>query len=327
MIRQYTVSACGLLIIFIHLYCMGSAQSLWKPSYTEKAQKLISTVSKHSLQVMHFPFNDTMRAKWERLPGQRMGLKLKHFSEPQKIALHELLRACMSTQGYLTVTAVMFNEDIQQKFEPVLGRNEYWVELFGDPAPGNYWSWKLEGHHLSLNFTFKGDQMLSNSPFLMSTNPANSITDSARAGLIILYKEEEMGRALVNSFNEQQLKKGYNSRKKTNIVYSEQHKDSIVVPDEGIYYNELNPQQQGLVKEMVVEYFSNFNAGEIPAVNDFCNKNLRFFYVDSREKGKPHYYRLQNGSQLIEYENYDNHIHCFWRSANDFGKQSIPAKR
>jgi len=36
--------------------------------------------------------------------------------------------------------------------------------------------------------------MISNSPFLMSTNPANSITDSTRAGLIILYKEEEMGR-------------------------------------------------------------------------------------------------------------------------------------
>jgi hypothetical protein len=231
------------------------------------------------------------------------------------------MRACLSTQGYLTVTAVMFNEDIQQKFEPVLGRNEYWVEIFGDPAPNNFWSWKLEGHHLSLNFTFRGNQMLSNSPFLASTNPANSITDTARAGLIILYKEEELGRQLVNSLTTEQLQKGYSSRKKTAIVYSEQNKDAIKVPDEGIYYKELNKQQQALLRELVAEYFNNFNAGEMPAVNAFCNNKLRFFYVDSREKGKPHYYRLENGSQIIEYENYDNHIHCFWRTSNDFAKK------
>ena len=74
----------------------------------------------------------------------------------------------LKTQGYLSVTAVMFNEDIQQKFEPTLGRNEYWVEIFGDPSSDNYWGWKLEGHHLSLNFTFKGNKMISNSPFLMA---------------------------------------------------------------------------------------------------------------------------------------------------------------
>ena len=315
-----------LLLVFVHLLCVSFGQQLLAPYYTAKARVLVAGISKDSLPAIQFPFHDSMRTKWERLPGQRMGLKLWHFTAPQKIALHELLRACLSTQGYLTVTAVMFNEDIQQKFEPALGRNEYWIEIFGQPAAGNYWSWKLEGHHLSLNFTFYGDQMLSNSPFLMSTNPANSITDTARAGLIILYKEEEMARQLVNSFTPVQLQKGYNSRKKTAIVYSEQHKDSIIVPDEGIYYNELNTGQQALVKVLVAEYFNNFNPGEMPAVNDFCNKQLRFFYVDSREKGKPHYYRLQNGSQLIEYENYDNHIHCFWRTGNDFGKTMLKGK-
>ncbi|MEP7144208.1 MAG: DUF3500 domain-containing protein, partial [Ferruginibacter sp.] len=235
-------------------------------------------------------------------------------------ALHELLRSCLSTQGYLTVTAVMFNEDIQQKFEPNLGRNEYWVEVFGNPSPANFWAWKLEGHHLSLNFTFEGNRMIANSPFLMSTNPSNSITDSARAGLVILYKEEEMGRELVNSLTAEQLKKGYNGRKKTDIVYSEKDKSKIVVPDEGIYFDELSREQQSLLQQLVAEYFANFNPGEVPSVKVFCNKKLRFFYVQSREKGKAHYYRFENGKQIIEYENYDNHIHCFWRTDNDFGK-------
>jgi hypothetical protein len=32
---------------------------------------------------------------------------------------------------------------------------------------------------------------------------------------------------------------------------------------------------------------------------------------------------MENGKQIIEYENYDNHIHCFWRTDNDFGKAVI----
>ena len=315
----------AIITVSVFFYTVGIqsvfSQTSQQPTYIDRAQKLLSAVTKDSLTVFHFPFNDTMRVKWERLPGQRMGFKLSHLSEAGKIALHELMRSCFSTQGYLTVTAVMFNEDIQQKFEPNLGRNEYWVEIFGDPGIGNFWSWKLEGHHLSMNFTFRGNEMISNSPFLMSTNPANSITDSARAGLVLLYKEEELGRALVNSFNADQLKKGYNSRKKTNIVFSEQDKEKISVPDEGIYFSELNHDQQNLVKQLVAEYFANFNSVEMPALNNFCNNKLRFMFVDSREKGKPHYYRFINGQQIIEYENYDNHIHCFWRTDNDFGKK------
>ena len=314
------------LTLCLFTFAKSFEQTYNEPSYTIRANKLLSSISKDSLPVFQFPFSDTLRTKWERLPGQRMGLKLSHFTETQKIALHELIRSCLSTQGYLTVTAVMFNEDIQKKFEPNLGRNEYWVELFGNPVENEFWSWKLEGHHLSLNFTFHGNQMISNSPYLMSTNPANSITDSARAGLIILYKEEELGRQLVNSLNDDQLKKGYNSRKKTAIVYSEQDKNNIHVPDEGIYIGELNKDQQALLKKLAAEYFANFNPVEVPTVDAFCNNKLRFFYVDSREKGKPHYYRMENGPQIIEYENYDNHIHCFWRTENDFGKKMYGSK-
>ena len=95
------------------------------------------------------------------------------------------------------------------------------------------------------------------------------------------------------------------------------------MPDKGIYFYTLSNPQQQLLKELIGEYFNNFNAGEMPSINHFCNDRLRFFYMDSREKGKPHYYRLENGKEIIEYENYGNHIHCFWRTSNDFGKEMI----
>lgn len=311
------------LILFLFTQCIAQisfTQELTRATYSLRAEKFISAFNQDTLRVLQFPFDDSLRGRWERLPGQRLGLKLSHFTESQKIAFHELMRSCLSTQGYLTATSIMFNEDIQQKFEPNLGRNEFWVEFFGVPSENNFWGWKLEGHHLSLNFTFNGNLMISNTPLLMSTNPSNSITDSVRAGLIILYKEEEMGRELVNSMTSDQLQKAYSSRKKPDIVYSEQDKFNIKVPDEGIYFSELNRGQQELAGKLVMEYFNMFNPGEFITADKFCNNKLRFFYIDSRQKGKAHYYRFENGTQIIEYENYDNHIHCFWRTNHDFGK-------
>jgi Protein of unknown function (DUF3500) len=319
MIKKRIVFILLLLVATIITY----AQTISIPTYTERAHIFLDSFTPDTLPIFHHPFKDSLRTRWERLPGQRTGLKLSHLTDEQKIAMHELLRSCLSTQGYLSATAVMFNEDIQQKVEPIVGRNEYWVEVFGNPLPDSLWGWKLEGHHLTLNFTFRGNKMISNTPFLMGTNPSNSITDSFRAGLVILYKEEELARVLVNSFSAEQMKKGYNPRKKTDIVYSEQDKYNIHVPNEGIYYSELNKDQQQLLKQLETEYFNNFNPGECPVPDAFFNKMTRFFYLENREKGKEHYYRIENGNEIIEYENYNNHIHVFWRTNNDFGKALI----
>jgi hypothetical protein len=322
MIKSTVAALCICFVIF-HSYGQKEVRSQSDPAYSVLAQHLLSSMDPDKMKLLHYSFQDSLRHKWERLPGQRQGLKLSEFDERQKISFHELLRSCLSTQGYLTVTSVMFNEDIEKKFEPVLGRNEFWMELFGDPSTTAYWAWKLEGHHLSLNFTFLGNKMISNSPFLVATNPSNSTTDTARAGLIILYKEEEMARALVNSLTEEEQKTGYSSRKKPDSVYGEQDKEKIDVPDEGIYFDQLDQSQKSLLKALAREYFNNFNPNEIIDLNAFCNRKLRFFYIGSKEKGNAHYYRIENEKQMIEYENYGNHIHCFWRTSNDFGKEFI----
>ena len=33
--------------------------------------------------------------------------------------------------------------------------------------------------------------------------------------------------------------------------------------------------------------------------------------------------KIEDIRQMIEYENYANHIHCFWRTDNDFGKTAV----
>lgn len=217
----------------------------------------------------------------------------------------------------------MFNEDIQKKYEPNLGRNEFWVEIFGNPAEGGLWGWKLEGHHLTVNFTLKDDKVIANTPFLIGSNPANSRIDTARAGLTILNNEDELAIQLINSLNDSQLKAAYTTEKRHDIVYGEKDKQNLKVPEDGVYFKQLTPAQQDLFRTLLDEYIKNFNRGETPAINAILNSDARFFFMENRKSGKEYYYRIWNGKELIECENYGNHIHCFWRSLNDFGKQAI----
>jgi hypothetical protein len=51
--------------------------------------------------------------------------------------------------------------------------------------------------------------------------------------------------------------------------------------------------------------------------------SLRFGWAGETERNKPHYYRLQGKTFLIEFDNAENngnHIHLVWRDFNgDFG--------
>gem|GEM_PF-345768 len=319
-------SRCLMLFLAMVPVCLmaqNTIASLQSPKYTRLAQNFLDSLTAGQKGQAQVKFDDTIRLHWQRVPGQRQGLKMDSLTEGQKIAFHELMRNCLSSQGYLKVTSVMFNEDIQKKFEPNIGRGEFWVEVFGQPAAGGLWGWKIEGHHLTVNFTFRGDKMISHTPFLIGSNPANGKTDSVRAGLLILHNEDELARRLVNSFNETQLREGYTHEKRPEIVYGEKDRQHINVPPRGIFFNKLSPAQQAVLRSLVEEYINDFHPAELPSLNTILNSNAKFFYMDRKDAAQPYYYRIMNGNILIECENYGNHIHCFWRSGNDFGKEKI----
>ena len=48
----------------------------------------------------------------------------------------------------------------------------YAVTVFGTPGPGAPWGWRLEGHHLSLNFTLVPGKPIAVTPAFFGANPA-----------------------------------------------------------------------------------------------------------------------------------------------------------
>lgn len=291
------------------------------------AMEFFESLDQQQQQYYYRTFDDNRRITWERLPKVREGLKLADLSETQKYLFHQFLQASLSSEGYLMVTAVMFNEDIQQRFEPYLGRNEFYIELFGMPEAGAHWGWQLEGHHLSLNLTFKGDKLISNTPFLLASNPQIVNSDRERNGLCLLYLEEQIAGQLAESLEGEARVNGYSPQTRPRQVYGEIQKDRLEAPAEGVELKELGGRQQELASELVGAYMRYFKLSmqERQAMMDeLTNPKTLFYYMQHTHYNKEHYYRLYNPTSLIECENYGNHSHHFWRMANDFGQAVIP---
>src|SRR5262249_43817819 len=98
------------------------------------------------------------RLGWNYIPRRRGGLAVKDMPAPARAAAHELMKASLSTVGYGKAVNVMRLEGVLRQLETFGGLmrdpDNYAVSVFGPPGAAARWGWRIEGHHLSLNFTF-----------------------------------------------------------------------------------------------------------------------------------------------------------------------------
>jgi hypothetical protein len=314
-----------MLILFLFLTCPAA---LPQPSANPfepmpLAKDLYGSLDTGQQQLYYRSFDDPRRKTWERLPVAREGLKILSLSDSQKTLLHRFLQAALSSEGYLMVTAIMFNEDIQQRFEPYLGKIEFYIELFGMPVEGGYWGWQLEGHHLSINLTFRGNQLVSHTPFLLASNPQVVNSDRERNGLCLVYMEEQIAAEVALAFNGSARQQGYSDQKPPTQVYGERNKMALEAPAQGVALSDMDQPQLNRIKSLAGAYIRYFRYSdqEMDSIRSgLTAPDTRFYYMANTHYNEEHYYRLYNQEHLVECENYGNHTHHFWRSANDFGQ-------
>src|SRR5262249_14480875 len=84
----------------------------------------------------------------------------------------------------------------------------YFFTIFGTPAPTTKWGWRVDGHHLSLNFTMEGERVIAATPAFFGANPAVPKTD-AQAGRRPLPEAEEWARELFVSLDNKQRSRAH----------------------------------------------------------------------------------------------------------------------
>jgi hypothetical protein len=203
----------------------------------------------------------------------------------------------------------------------------YYISVWGTPSAQAPWGLNFGGHHIALNVTCRGDQVVM-SPYFVGTDPSE-VKSGKYAGLRVLSKEEDYGFMLVNSLSEAQ--------KATAVLQQAVPKDIITSPQSsqritsyyGIAAAQLDEAQQTLLKLVIEEYVHNFEHQKAHQLFDKIMKSgiekIHFAWVGSFENDKPHYYIINGPDFLIEYDNVGfqndgNHIHAILREkGNDFG--------
>jgi len=283
--------------------------------------------------MMLFPLDDAERENWQFWPTARVGLPLEYMSAAERRATQGLLASALSSQGYLKAVHIMQLEEILDLLdEGGLPRSvdHYVLAIFGEPSGSSPWAWRFEGHHLSLSVTV-APEGVAVTPSFFGSNPAE-VVSGPFAGFRVHGQVEDLARALVESLDAEDRAlavvadqaPGEIATANMNKPRAEWDAWRATLEPVGIAVDALNEMQQhwaGLILDEVVgNYEDGLQAAYRAALG---SQSLRFAWMGSTERGRPHYFRLQGEDFLFEYDNVQNdgnHVHSVWRSkAGDFG--------
>lgn len=302
---------------------------------TAAANNFIAALTPEQRAKAVIPFEDDERLNWHFIPKERKGLPLLEMSPYQKHLAQALLSAGLSQQGYIKAVTIMSLEEVLRIMEKDNGarRNpeKYHFSIFGKPSDAGTWGYRVEGHHLSQNYTVVGGKVIG-APSFFGANPAE-VRQGERQGLRALAAEEDLARDLINALD--------NGQRKTAIVAAEAYKDILTAASRkaalegqpsGLSAAKMNAKQRELLDRLLADYAANMPEQLAQARMEQIKKsgtNLHFAWAGTTEKGGPHYYRVQAPAFLIEYDNTQNdanHIHAVWRDFNgDFGLDLLKA--
>jgi hypothetical protein len=299
----------------------AAARNLWDSLTSEQKDKI------------GFDFNDPLRYDWHFIPRPRKGLPVKEMKGEQRALAQALLASGLSQSGYIKAETIMSLEQILFSIEQGRGAVRdpelYFFNIFGNPNSSDSkkpWGWRVEGHHLALNFTIVGDEGVVGGPTFMGTNPAE-VKDGPRQGLRVLGEEEDLARKLVKSLDDGQRKKAIVQEEAPKDILSLAARKAKPLEPAGILVPDLNTEQKEILNTLIVLYAERLRpelaSNDLGKILKAGVDKIGFAWAGGQERGNPHYYRIQGPTFLIEYDNTQNnanHVHSVWRDfENDFG--------
>src|SRR5947209_15899976 len=169
------------------------------------ASSLLASLDGRQRALAARPFADDAARRWlEYRPRSRPGACIAELSGTARKAAHRLLATGLSEHAYAQAMSIVALEEVldsKERWQRGRHSGDYWVSVYGDPEDGQPWSWRFEGHHLSVTMTVAG-QEVSPAPVFFGANPA-CVSYAGRPVSRPLGPEEDLVRALLDAMGEQ----------------------------------------------------------------------------------------------------------------------------
>lgn len=299
------------------------------------ADRLLDALDDQQREQATFDFESPERLNWHFIPRERKGLPIKAMTPEQQALAFGLIQSGTSRDGGLKATTIMSLEAILRDMEkgsgPLRDPERYFISIFGKPADQGRWGWRVEGHHLSLNFTIEDGRVIAATPAFFGANPAE-VRQGPREGLRTLADIEDRALRLLQALDDGQRQAAIAADKAPADIASNTGgqgglpaKAPEIAPV-GLDAGQLNADQRKMLSALIRSYTINMPPevargwlGEVEQSGD----DIRFAWFGPADRNQPHAYHIKGKTFLIEFNNTQNganHIHSSWRSVlGDFG--------
>ncbi|MGE3109492.1 MAG: DUF3500 domain-containing protein [Phycisphaerales bacterium] len=315
------------------------ARAVMNGEMARAARALLDSMSGALREKVSLGFEDAARRDWHFVPRSRPGVTLGELTDSQRGLVQDLLRSALSSQGMLKANAIIDLELLLREMENGnTGRDpgKYTVTIYGEPgaggggAAGKPWGWKIEGHHLSLNFTSSGEVVTSVTPAFMGSNPA-SAPSGVKAGQRVLGAEEDLGRALLGLLDEEQRRSAVIAENAPADIMLMPGREFDAAPAVGLSAERMTGAQREALWAIVEEFAGNLRrelaASELKRIRAAGVEKIWFAWAGGTTRGEGHYYRVRGPTFVIEYDNTQNnanHVHTVWHDlTRDFSSDPL----
>ena len=319
------------------------------------ARTFLAKLTAEQRQLAMRELNDqAARTSWHYLPedrASRLGVTLALLTPEQRHAVHEMLVAALSSQGYGKLTHIMWLEELLRasegaalKISTAVGAplnkqrarfesrdpSKYWVVVFGEPGTAN-WGWTFSGHHFAVNFTVSSGRVAF-TPMFLGANP-QTVVDGEHAGERTLQHEIDKAFRLVRSLKPKLRQAVVLSSTVPATITADKGRKGEVTTFQGLPANQLSTNQRQLLMSLVDEFLGDASEEAAAAQRALVEKDglaaLRFaWWGQTDESARRFMYRIHGPSILIEMareQNPDgtpaNHVHSIVRDPrNDYGE-------
>jgi hypothetical protein len=322
------------------------------------ARRVLDTLTPGEADAVRHPIDSPHWRAWSNpeFVVYRVGLRLEVGSEETVAAVHALMGASLSAEGYARVAEGMaLNGYLGELVDlpRVMNDRSYWFALYGEPDPVEPWGWQLFGHHVAVNFVSVGGRQVV-SPVFIGGEPA--LTDAAEgadgARPSLFDARERLALELADSLDADQRARA--------VVYAsvldpgmpegrlhpadERHvagafRDNRVIPYEGIRAVDLDERQRSLLREIVADALLLLAGPQRDLGLAEFDEHLAetwFSWYGATDGTQPFYVRVHSPVLIAELDHHagvwlDNrlparfHVHTTLRhpNGNDYGKALI----
>jgi hypothetical protein len=300
----------------------------------EGAGRLLRALTPELRTQASLAFDSDERYNWHYIPRDRKGVPFKAMTPAQRRLADALLTTGLSHQGMKKAFDIMYLDQVlfEREQRAIRDPELYYLSVFGEPGEGGAWGWRLEGHHLSLNFTIEDGRVVSASPAFLGANPA-IVRGGAQDGMRVLAGEEILGRELLNRFAEKDRTRIVIQADAPRDIVTEASRRAEIGKPAGLSYALMSAEQKKAMVQVVAFYAARLRPdiaeAEMARIEKAGYEQIHFAWAGGASPGDPHYYRLHGPTFLIEYDNTQNdanHIHTVWRDLeDDFGGVDVLA--